>query len=175
MQVEYGYYAEQAAELMSADLGSVAAMRELATLRGWQRRRVTDADLVAMREFVPLLRAVIDASAAGDEQSVVRRLNGLLEQHPLRPRISGHDAQTWHLHVNDSGDSVAEILIGEALYGMTLAVTELGADRFGWCAADGCGGAFFDATANHSKRFCSTRCATRTNVAAYRQRRSAAP
>ena len=171
--MEYGYYAEQAADLVSADLGSVASLRELATARGWERRRVTDTDLNAMREFVPLLRAVIDASAAGDEQSVVRRLNRLLEQHPLRPRISGHDAQTWHLHVNDSGDSVAEILIGEALYGMTLAVTELGADRFGWCAADGCDNGFFDATANHSKRFCSSRCATRTNVAAYRQRRSA--
>lgn len=172
MQVEYGHYAEQAAELANADLSSVEALRALGAARGWQRRRVTPADLRAMRRFVPELRAVINDSATAEDQSVVRRLNSLLEQHPLRPRISGHDAQTWHLHVNDSGDSLAEILIGEALYGITLAVTELGADRFGWCAAEGCDNAFFDATANHSKRFCGTRCATRTNVAAYRQRRS---
>jgi predicted RNA-binding Zn ribbon-like protein len=171
--MEYGHYAEQAAELANVDLSSLDVLRTLADDRGWRRRRVTNTDLRVMRRFVPELRAVVEASAAGDDQSVVRRLNSLLEQHPLRPRISGHDAQTWHLHVNDSGDSVAEILIGEALYGMTLAVTELGADRFGWCAAESCDDAFFDATANHSKRFCSTRCATRTNVAAYRQRRSA--
>jgi predicted RNA-binding Zn ribbon-like protein len=169
--MEFGHYAEQAAELANADLSSLDALRSLATSRGWRRRPLTNADLRAVRRFQPELRAVIDASAAGNDQSVVRRLNALLEQHPLRPRISGHDAQTWHLHVNDTGDSVAEILIGEALHGMTLAVTEIGADRFGWCAADGCCHAFFDATANHSKRFCGTRCATRTNVAAYRQRR----
>jgi predicted RNA-binding Zn ribbon-like protein len=90
----------------------------------------------------------------------------------VRPRISGHDSSTWHRHVNDSSDPVAAILIGEALYGMTLAVTELGADRFGRCADETCRGAFFDGTANHSKRFCCSRCATRTNVAAYRQRRA---
>jgi predicted RNA-binding Zn ribbon-like protein len=169
--MEFGHYAEQAAELANADLSSLETLRAFAASRGWQRRPITTTDLRAVRRFQPELRAVIDVSATGHDQSVVRRLNALLEQHPLRPRISGHDAQTWHLHVNDSGDSVAEILIGEALYGMTLAVTELGADRFGWCAADGCGSAFFDGTANHSKRFCSSRCATRTNVAAYRQRR----
>jgi predicted RNA-binding Zn ribbon-like protein len=169
--MEFGHYAEQAAELANADLSSLDALRALAASHGWKRRPLATADLRAVRRFQPELRAVIDASAAGNDQAVVRRLNALLERHPLRPRISGHDAQTWHLHVNDSGNSVAEILIGEALYGMTLAVTELGADRFGWCAADGCAHAFFDATANHSKRFCSARCATRTNVAAYRQRR----
>src|SRR5262249_15198701 len=120
------------------------------------------------------LHAVIDDSVAGDETAVVARLNELLEQHPVRPRISGHDALTWHLHINDSADSVAAILIGEALFGMALVVTEVGADRFGWCADATCAHAFYDGTANHSKRFCSQRCATRTNVAAYRKRRTPA-
>jgi predicted RNA-binding Zn ribbon-like protein len=113
----------------------------------------------------------VDDSVAGDETAVVSRLNEMLEQHPVRPRISGHDSQTWHLHINDSADSVAAILIGEALFGMALAVTEVGADRFGWCAAEGCDNAFYDGSANHTKRFCSSRCATRTNVAAYRKRK----
>jgi hypothetical protein len=170
--MDSGHYAESAAALAGIDLSSVESLQAHLADREWLRPRIVPADLRTLRRFEPELRAVIDDSAAGDEQSVVRRLNALLDQHPLRPRISGHDAQTWHIHVNDSSDSVGDILIGEALYGMTLAVTELGADRFGWCAADSCGNAFFDATANHSKRFCSTRCSTRTNVAAYRQRRS---
>jgi predicted RNA-binding Zn ribbon-like protein len=169
--MDSGHYAERAAELVTVDLSSIESLQEHLAEREWLRPRVAATDLRVLRRFAPALRAVIDDSAAGDEQSVVQRLNTMLEQHPLRPRISGHDAQTWHLHVNDTDDAVADIMIGEALYGMTLAVTELGADRFGWCAADSCGNAFFDATANHSKRFCSTRCATRTNVAAYRQRR----
>jgi predicted RNA-binding Zn ribbon-like protein len=170
--MDFGHYAESAADLVNADLESVETLQAYLTDRDWLRPRVATADLRILRRFRTELSAVIDHSVAGDDKAVVRGLNDLLVQHPVRPRISGHDSQTWHLHVNDRDDSVASILIGEALFGMTLAVTELGADRFGWCADETCSGAFFDGTANHSKRFCSGRCATRTNVAAYRQRRA---
>lgn len=172
--MDSGHYAEEAAELVNADLVSLETLGEFLADREWLSSRVTPADLRALRKAQDDLRAVIDDSAAGNEKAVVDRLNELLERHPVRPRISGHDASTWHLHINDSADSVSSILIGEALFGMTLAVTEIGADRFGWCADASCGAAYFDATANHSKRFCSPRCATRTNVAAYRKRHTAA-
>jgi hypothetical protein len=158
VQVDFGHYAEGAAELVNADLSSVEALQAQLEDREWLRERVASADLRPLRRFAQDLGEVIDASAAGDDMSVVNRLNALLEQHPVRPRISGHDSSTWHLHVNDSSDPVAAILIG--------------ADRFGRCADETCRGAFFDGTANHSKRFCCSRCATRTNVAAYRQRRA---
>jgi predicted RNA-binding Zn ribbon-like protein len=170
--VDFGHYAQGAADLANADLSTVETLRAYLADRDWLRDRASAADLRALRRFAVELDAVIDDSANGDDASVVRRLNALLEAHPVRPRISGHDAGSWHLHVNDGNDPVAAILIGEALYGMTLAVTELGADRFGRCADATCHKAFFDATANHSKRFCSSRCATRTNVAAYRQRQA---
>jgi predicted RNA-binding Zn ribbon-like protein len=173
--VDFGHYAETAADLVNADLSSVESLQAHLADRDWLSTRVTPADLRALRRAQADLRPVVEASAAGDETAVVEQLNVLLEQHPVRPRISGHDAQTWHLHVNDSSDSVAAILIGEALFGMTIAVTEIGADRFGWCADEYCGRAFFDSTANHSKRFCCSRCSTRANVAAYRQRKAAAP
>jgi predicted RNA-binding Zn ribbon-like protein len=117
------------------------------------------------------LGAVVDASAAGDGAEVVRLLNDLLSNHPIRPRVSGHDESTWHLHVNDQNASVAETLTGEALLGLAILVSEMGATRLGRCAASGCRGAFVDTSANSSRRFCSTRCATRTNVAALRRRR----
>jgi predicted RNA-binding Zn ribbon-like protein len=170
--MDFGHYAESAADLISADLESVETLQVYLVDRDWLRPNVCAADLRTLRRFQTELRGVVDDSAAGEDKAVVRRLNDLLVEHPVRPRISGHDTGNWHLHVNDRNDSVASVLIGEALFGMTLAVTELGADRFGWCAADSCGAAFFDGTANHSKRFCSTRCATRTNVAAHRQRRT---
>ncbi|HVV76080.1 MAG TPA: CGNR zinc finger domain-containing protein [Mycobacteriales bacterium] len=165
-------YAQWAAELVNADLTSTESLAEALADREWLSGRVTAADVRALRRTQSELRAVVADSSAGDEVAVVTRLNELLERHPVRPRISGHDAQTWHLHINDSTDSVAAILTGEALFGMALAITEVGASRFGWCAAAGCDNAFYDGSANHSKRFCSTRCATRTNVAAYRQRKT---
>jgi predicted RNA-binding Zn ribbon-like protein len=171
--MDFGHYAESAADLVNADLSSVETLQAHLADRDWLATRVTPADVRALRKAQADLRAVVEESAAGNETEVVAKLNALLEQHPVRPRISGHDAQTWHLHVNDSTDSVASIVIGEALFGMTIAVTEIGADRFGICADAGCGGAFFDATANHSKRFCCSRCSTRANVAAYRQRKAA--
>ncbi|HWC35585.1 MAG TPA: CGNR zinc finger domain-containing protein [Mycobacteriales bacterium] len=170
--MDSGHYAEWAADLVNADLASPESLAAALADREWLSERVTAADVRILRRAQAELRAVVDASVAGDESAVVAGLNELLERHPVRPRISGHDSQTWHLHINDSSDTVASILIGEALFGMALVVTEMGADRFGWCAASGCHHAFFDGTANHSKRFCSSRCATRTNVAAYRQRKS---
>jgi predicted RNA-binding Zn ribbon-like protein len=171
--MDFGHYADSAADLVNADLDSVERLQAHLSDRDWLSTRVTPADLRPLRKVQGELRLVVDSSAAGDEPAVVAKLNELLAEHPVRPRISGHDSQTWHLHVNDSTDSVASILIGEALFGMAVAVTELGADRFGWCADETCGGAFFDGTANHSKRFCCSRCSTRSNVAAYRQRKAA--
>jgi predicted RNA-binding Zn ribbon-like protein len=119
---------------------------------------------------------VLDSSATDDPQQVVHQLNELLEQHPVRPQIAGHDATSWHLHLSDTHASVAEHVLGEALFGLTLLATTLGPTRLGRCAAPGCDHAYLDTSPNRSRRFCSTRCATRVNVAAYRQRhRSSRP
>jgi predicted RNA-binding Zn ribbon-like protein len=44
--------------------------------------------------------------------------------------------------------------------------------RFGVCADDGCEGVVLDLSRNRSRRYCSTTCANRNAVAAYRARRS---
>ena len=47
-------------------------------------------------------------------------------------------------------------------------------DRLRLCAAADCRNVHVDLSKNRSRRFCSTACANRTNVAAYRTRLAAA-
>jgi hypothetical protein len=169
--VDFAYYAQRAAALVNADLSSEAALRDHLSARPWLLEKLTSADLAPLRAVQRELAGLVDASAGNDGAEVVRRLNDLLSRHPIRPRVSGHDESSWHLHVNDEHASAAETLISESLLGLTILVTEVGATRLGRCAAESCTNAFVDTSANSSRRFCSTRCSTRTNVAALRRRK----
>ena len=55
--------------------------------------------------------------------------------------------------------------------GLAFHLTEHGADRLGLCEAAPCRNAYLDTSTNRSRRYCSDRCATRANVAAYRARK----
>ncbi|NRQ36044.1 CGNR zinc finger domain-containing protein [Nonomuraea sp. NN258] len=107
------------------------------------------------------LAAVFDL--ATDEEAMVAKLNALLVRHPVRPQLSGHDGQRWHLHL-------AETSAAAAVMGLAAVVAELGPDRLGRCQDPRCARAFLDTSSNRSRRYCSARCATRQNVAAYRAR-----
>jgi hypothetical protein len=169
--VDFADYSNRAAALVNADLGSQEALRGHLSDQPWLRDQLGPADLAPLQAVQRDLAGLVDASAGGDGAEVVRRLNDLLSRHPIRPRVSGHDESSWHLHVNDESASAAETMISEALLGLAMLVTEVGATRLGRCAADNCTNAFVDTSANSSRRFCSTRCSTRTNVAALRRRR----
>jgi hypothetical protein len=67
----------------------------------------------------------------------------------------------------------AETLAAEGLMGMAEVVCDLGTDRFGVCAAARCTNVFVDTSPNRSRRYCSERCSSRANVAAFRARRKA--
>jgi predicted RNA-binding Zn ribbon-like protein len=173
--MDFIHYASRAMDLLNADLSSVGDLQRHLSGRPWLVERIRVSDPASLRRFQRRLAAVADASAAGDGAQVVALLNGLLARHAIHPRISGHDAGTWHLHVSDTDASVADTLAAEALFGLILLVTEMGATRLGRCSAAGCHQAFVDTSTNGSRRFCSGRCATRTNVANYRQRRNQSP
>lgn len=161
-------YATRAADLVNADLTTTDELRAQLTERPSLASAATESDLAPLQAAQRQLVQVVDAAAAGDDSRAVALLNELLAQHPVRPRVSGHDRSDWHLHVSD----VSQSLISEALFGLALLATNLDIRRLGRCASTSCHRVFVDTSDNSSRRFCSTRCSTRENVAALRRRRA---
>ncbi|OIV35501.1 hypothetical protein BIV57_21125 [Mangrovactinospora gilvigrisea] len=121
------------------------------------------------------LRAVFEAAADGRAEEAAARLNTLLRDFPVTPQLTDHRSPgAWHLHLADpaAGRSAQEAAV--AAMGLAVFVTERGIGRLGVCAAAGCRDVYLDTSSNGSRRYCSDRCATRANVAAYRARRRSA-
>jgi predicted RNA-binding Zn ribbon-like protein len=141
---------------------------------GWVQPQVAERVVVALRRFQRELRPVFESSSADDPKGVVDGLNSLLERHPITPRIADHDPANLHIHVANRAASVADLLVGEALLGLANLVCDLGPTRLGVCAATPCTNVYVDTSPNQSRRYCSDRCSSRANVAAYRARQKAA-
>lgn len=166
-------YAERAAALVNADLDGPGALRAYLTDRAWLRDRVTPRDARVLRRFQAVVRPVFEYDETRDAE-VVQLLNDLLGRHPVTPYIAGHDADSWHLHVSNKTSSVADLLIAESLMGLATLACDLGPSRLGSCLSERCDAVFVDTSPNQSRRYCSERCASRANVAAYRARQKAA-
>jgi hypothetical protein len=171
--VDFIRYAERSAALLNADLPDVEALNALLDDRGWLVEQSTDRDCMLLRRFQRELRPVFEASDAGDVDAVVDQLNELMVRHPVTPRIHAHDGSRLHIHAASKSQSVAELLVGEALLGLANLVCDLGPTRLGVCAATPCTNVYVDTSPNQSRRYCSDRCSSRANVAAYRARRRA--
>ena len=166
-------YAERSAGLLNADLSDVDALRTHLADRDWLVDQCTDRDCMLLRKFQRELRPVFEASAADDTRGVVDGLNELMVRHPITPRIAAHDEHGLHMHVASKAQTVAELLVGESLLGLANLVCDLGPTRLGICAASPCTNVYVDTSPNQSRRYCSDRCSSRANVAAYRARQKA--
>jgi predicted RNA-binding Zn ribbon-like protein len=171
--MDFVRYAERSADLVNADLGDAPALVAFLAQRAWLQDQVVGRDVVALRRFQRELRPVFEASNDDEEESVVEQLNALLAKHPVTPYIAGHEPGRWHMHVADKSSSVAELLVAESLLGLSTLVCDLGATRLGVCDASPCTNVFVDTSPNQSRRYCSDRCSSRANVAAYRARQKA--
>jgi predicted RNA-binding Zn ribbon-like protein len=171
--VDFIRYAERSAGLLNAEILDVDALRAYLADREWLAEQSTDRDCMLLRKFQRELRPVFEASEADDTATVVELLNELMVRHPITPRISQHDAGDLHLHVATKSASVAELLVGESLLGLANLVCDLGPTRLGICAASPCANVYVDTSPNQSRRYCSDRCSSRANVAAYRARQKA--
>ncbi|MFJ3926873.1 CGNR zinc finger domain-containing protein [Streptomyces sp. NPDC090022] len=183
--MELAHYSDYAVRLVNTEeparnkdtLTSVDAVRALFGASAQMARRVTDADVTRFRNVRGRLRSVFEAADSGDHVLAVDRLNSLLMEFPVSPQISGHDylddegRPNWHMHLADHPSNATAGYAAIASMGLAFHLTELGADRLGLCQAPPCRNAFLDTSTNRSRRYCSDRCATRANVAAYRARK----
>jgi predicted RNA-binding Zn ribbon-like protein len=183
--VELAQYAEYAVRLVNSerpdrgedDLTSVEACRALFGPGQQAARRAGDADVTRLRAVRSRLRAVFEAAAEGDEVRAVDLLNVLLLEFPVSPQVSGHGERdedgrhNWHMHLADHAASASACYAAIACMGLAIQLTALGVDRLGICQSAPCRNAYLDTSTNRSRRYCSDRCATRANVAAYRARK----
>ncbi|MGY2701731.1 MULTISPECIES: CGNR zinc finger domain-containing protein [unclassified Nocardioides] len=166
-------YAEASAALLNADLSQVDGLTAYLEGRDRLRERATDRDCMLLRKFQRELRPVFEAGQADRVSEVVGGLNELMSRHPITPRISDHEHGDLHLHVATDNATVADLVVGESLLGLATLVCDLGPDRLGVCSAAPCTHVFVDTSPNRSRRYCSERCSSRANVAAFRARQKA--
>ncbi len=171
--MDFLQYAENGARLLNADLPDLDALVTHLEGREWLHLQCTDRDPARLRQFQQDLRPVFEASGDDDTAGVVEGLNALLEAHPVTPVISAHDPDRLHLHVANRAASVSELLISETLLGLATLVCDLGSNRLGVCSSSPCIQVYVDTSPNRSRRYCSERCSSRANVAAYRARQKA--
>jgi predicted RNA-binding Zn ribbon-like protein len=153
------------------NISTLDGLRKLLTEVEFPDTRPNRSDLDSLRGLRLEFRKIFAACAAGNGAEAVDRLNALLIQHPVHPQICQHDAQPWHLHLTQGGCVADRYAAGSAM-GLAALLTTLGTGRLGVCQT-GCGDVFIDTSTNKSRRYCSERCAARSNVTALRTRRKA--
>ncbi|MEQ6896593.1 CGNR zinc finger domain-containing protein [Microbacterium sp. KR10-403] len=127
------------------------------------------AELETLRGLRPRLRRMLLAP----RDDMVAEVNAALASVTVTPRLARHEGVDWHLHaVADDRPLPERVLVETAMALIDVIRAEEGS-RITVCADDECEAIALDLSRNRSKRYCSTACANRNAVAAYRARRAA--
>lgn len=151
-------------------LPDVIALDEFVRTWGWTGDRTHDqAELDAVRR----LRRRLERLWEMDEDDAADLVNALMRESGALPQLVKHDGWNYHLHATRSDAPLADRMAVEAAMAFTDVIRTGQLDRLRVCAADDCQSVHVDLSKNRSRRFCSTSCSNRTNVAAYRTRQAA--
>lgn len=107
------------------------------------------------------------------EDDAVAAVNALLRDGHALPQLVRHDEWAYHLHATTPEQPLAERMQVEAAMAFADLVRTGELDRLRVCATDDCTDVLVDLSKNRSRRFCTTACGNRANVAAYRERQRA--
>ena len=153
-------------------LADPAALDAFVQQWGWTGSRGGDvAELNAVRRLRPRLRSLWEL----DEDGVVEQVNRMLRETGALPQLVAHDDWAYHLHATPPQAPLADRMAVEAAMAVVDVVRQRELERLTTCDADGCESVLVDLTKNRSRRYCSSSCANRVNVAAFRARRVPRP
>ena len=130
------------------------------------RRDRDAAELADLRGVRPILRDLLTA----DRDRAAALVNAMLAEANAVPQLVRHGDIDWHLHAVSSDEPLVRRVVVETAMAVSDLVRSDEMTRLAVCADDTCGGIVLDLTRNRSRRFCSTTCANRNAVAAYRAR-----
>jgi len=125
-----------------------------------------DAELAALRALRPVLRELLTT----DRDHASELVNAMLAEAGALPQLVRHDDLDWHIHAVPADAPFDRRVIVESAMAMVDVIRSDELSRLSVCADDRCGGLVLDLSRNRSRRFCSTTCANRNAVAAYRAR-----
>lgn len=128
-----------------------------------------EPELRELRALRPRLRRML----LSPRDEMVEHVNAALADVALTPRLVRHDAADWHLHAVADDHPLAERILIETAMALIDVIRADEDSRIDVCADADCQAIALDLSRNRSKRYCSTTCANRNAVAAYRARRAA--
>jgi predicted RNA-binding Zn ribbon-like protein len=148
-------------------LATPAALDAFVQRWGWTGRRAGDVgELEQVRALRPRLRELWQLQ----EDAQVERVNAMLRDARALPQLVEHDGYAYHLHATPSEAPLADRMLVEAAMAFVDVVRQQERQRLRICEADDCADVYVDLSRNRSRRYCSTGCGNRMNVAAFRAR-----
>ena len=130
------------------------------------RRDGNQAELDALRALRPVLRDLLTT----ERDRAAELVNAMLAEADALPQLTRHDGLDWHIHAVPPDAPLERRVVVETAMAMIDVIRADEFSRLSVCADDRCGGLVLDLSRNRSRRFCSTTCANRNAVAAYRAR-----
>ena len=125
-----------------------------------------EAELVALRALRPVLRELLTTN----RDRAAELVNAMLAEADALPQLVRHDELDWHIHAVPADAPLDRRIVVESAMAMVDVIRAGELSRLSLCVDDGCDGLVLDLSRNRSRRFCSTTCANRNAVAAYRAR-----
>jgi CGNR zinc finger/Putative stress-induced transcription regulator len=158
------------------ECGGTEGLPDAASVRGFVARHHISGvaemdydDVAAVHSVRERFRTVFGLT---DALEVAGRVNVLVAEAPVRPRLTNHDAYSWHIHYFAPGAALADHLAVDGGMALAHVVAAGETDRLRVCDAPDCQSVLIDLSRNRSKRYCDARtCGNRLNVAAYRARK----
>ena len=130
------------------------------------RRDGDEAELAALRALRPALRELLTTN----RDRAAELVNAMLAEADALPQLVRHDELDWHIHAVPADAPLERRIVVESAMAMVDVIRADEFSRLSVCDDDRCSGLVLDLSRNRSRRFCSTACANRNAVAAYRAR-----